>query len=733
MVLCWSAGRKEDLFTHRFGAQSRADIPWIVFVIFAILAFHRRILLGLAVFPFDYDGYHYPLLHYIGHEIAKWHFPLYDPYVYSGMPLYLNTQAALFYPVHLLYFTGLALFKVETTHYLINLFGVMHFALGGIFFYYLARHYAIRPVFSAAGAIIYSLNGYILAQSQHLGLIETFSWMPLLFLLLSKFLRKPGIRIASGMGVIIALAILIGFLPLALTGLIVFGIFLLVGLFAGPHDTRAKLIGLSIAAAIVVCITAVVTVPIVTADQPMEALGMHPVAPALFLKTLLWPNVFKTFDWQAYNGPFDPTASYLYAGLIIPFLVVPGLLLFWKKAAAVTVSFMFSVLLAFFPVVQSLKLSEVTQYSALIRPENFLFFMVLFGILLSLLVMERLSGKGWVLGVIIAAQSGVMVIPMLRTAWTKNDIRIVKVMVIASLVMLAVLCIRSQATGLIGILMAAHLFAVNLNCHLWAMPNRPGAVTERTMDFGNEDLLLALKKSAEPYRVAVDNQYLGGAWNGSWRIWRIESIGGFEPVRSQKYLDMAVRELSDWHTERLFNVARFDSPLLKLLNVKYWIGRSDHPPGPSASRWRLVFPGYHSVYEGLDFHSRYAVVPMESVSINQAAKAATYSPSAVRAGAVDSIQTSPGNANFLIHVNDAHAFLFISERNYRGWEVMVDGLHVEPLTVNEILMGFPVSQGRHSIALQFKMPYRGWIIAITLLGICLVIGCFFFSRTKIKK
>jgi hypothetical protein len=720
-------------FRSKIEKHLRMDISWISMVLLAIVAFHRRVLLGKAVFPFDYEGYHYPLLHYIGHEIAKWHFPIYDPYVYSGLPLYLNTQAALYYPIHLLYFAALALFKIEVTHYLINLLGVFHFALGGIFFYYLARHFGIRPLLSASGAILYSFNGHILAQSQHMGVIETFAWLPLLFLLLSKYLQKPSIRIAAGIGIVLSLIILIGFLPLAMSALIIFCIFLLAGLFAGSSGLKAKLIGLLLAAGIVVCATAVVTVPIITADQPMEQLGIHGAAPISYLKTLLWPNIFKTFDWPTYTGPGDPTISYLYAGLILPVLVLPGLFMFWRKASTVSISFVFSTLLAFYPVVHSFKLFSISQLAALIRAENFLFFMTLFGILLSLLAMERLSGKGWVFALIIAAQAAAMIIPMIGSSWTRSDMRMIKVTVIASLIMLALLCVRSKSTGLISILIAAHLYAINLNCPLWSMPTRPGSVTAQTIDFHSADLILALKKSAEPYRVAIDNQYMGGSWNGGWRIWRIESIGGFEPVRSQKYLDTAVRELSDWHTERQFNVVRLDSPLLNLLNVKYFAAMNDHPLSQLAPRWRLVLQGFINVFENQDFHSRYAVVPMESVKINGAAKTATYFPSADRAGVVDSIETRPGKAKFLVRVKDPQAFLFISERNYRGWEITVDGKRVDPLTVNELLLGLPVPQGQHSVTLRFGMPYSGGIMALTVLGICLAAGCFIFPRAKINR
>jgi hypothetical protein len=208
----------------------------------------------------------------------------------------------------------------------------------------------------------------------------------------------------------------------------------------------------------------------------------------------------------------------------------------------------------------------------------------------------------------------------------------------------------------------------------------------------------------------------------------VENIGGFEPIRSERYLDTVIRELSDWHTERLFNVAKLNSPLIKLLNVKYLISRSDHPPNPLPPQWRKVHEGFHEVYENLDFQSRYVVVPLESVTINHAAGTAVYSPGTQRAGRVKIKNSEPGHAEFSIQVSSPNAFLFLSERNYRGWEIMVDGQRVEPMTVNDLLMGIPVVQGQHQVSLRFRVPNLGIILVLTTLGFFLVIGGFTADR-----
>jgi len=589
----------------------------------------------------------------------------------------------------------------------------------------------VRRSFATAGALLYSFNGHILAQSQHLGVIEIFAWLPLLFLLASKFLRSPDGRMAIWISLVVSILVSIGFLPQATSVIFVFLVFCCAGFLHRPGVTARKLAWLSVAGAIVLCLTAAVTIPLLSADQPMQALGIQGHAELSIFKTLLWPNIFHT--WGSYSGPEDATVSYTYAGLLIPILAVFGLFFVPKKAPELAAAFVFSAVAAYTPMFFASGLYALSPFFALIRPINFMYYPVLFGVLLSLLAMERLSARSWMLGLIIAVQAIVTVVPMIASPMEKQDVRIVEYTVIFAMLALVAISVRPTYTGLIGILIAAHLFAVNQKCPLWCMKNRPDLVTPETMGLPNEDLLMMLKNSPEPYRVAIDNHYLGGFWNGSWRIWRIESINGFEPVRSEKYLDTMVRALSDWHTDRLFNVARLDSPLISLLNVRFFVAENDHRPDPLPSQWHLVHQAYWNVYENGGFHPRYAVVPLNSVTVDRATKSATYSPGTARAGSVDSIEKEPGKVKFSAGVQNPQAFLFISERNYRGWEIAVDGQSVEPLTVNGLLMGIPISQGQHVVSLRFRVPYGNFIIVLTILGLCLAAIGFFVGRPRQKE
>lgn len=49
-------------------------------------------------FPYDIQGFHYPLLHYAFQSIREGRFPEWDPTIYCGLSFVGNLQAALFYP-----------------------------------------------------------------------------------------------------------------------------------------------------------------------------------------------------------------------------------------------------------------------------------------------------------------------------------------------------------------------------------------------------------------------------------------------------------------------------------------------------------------------------------------------------------------------------------------------------------------------------------------------------------
>jgi hypothetical protein len=54
----------------------------------------------------DIEGYHYPLLSYANKAVWSGRIPLWDPWIYCGIPFAGNIQAGLFYPPNWLLFAA---------------------------------------------------------------------------------------------------------------------------------------------------------------------------------------------------------------------------------------------------------------------------------------------------------------------------------------------------------------------------------------------------------------------------------------------------------------------------------------------------------------------------------------------------------------------------------------------------------------------------------------------------
>ena len=109
--------------------------------------------------------------------------PLWNPYLFLGVPLLANSQAGVFYPFNVL-LAGLP------APIAINVAILMHLGLAGVGAYLLGRRWLAlgRPGAWAAGAL-YSLGGFLSAQAEHVNQLAVSAWLPWLLLLLAAAVR----------------------------------------------------------------------------------------------------------------------------------------------------------------------------------------------------------------------------------------------------------------------------------------------------------------------------------------------------------------------------------------------------------------------------------------------------------------------------------------------------------------------------------------------------------------
>jgi hypothetical protein len=131
----------------------------------------------------------YPLRVLVGRDLDAGHWPLWNPYAFSGTPLLGGMNAGAAYP-------GTLLFAVVPgpLAWVANLLVVSWAAAAGTFF--LARSLGASPLASGLGAAVYAFSGAMVGQLVHVGLVQGQSWLP--WIVLSQLALGRAVLDATG-------------------------------------------------------------------------------------------------------------------------------------------------------------------------------------------------------------------------------------------------------------------------------------------------------------------------------------------------------------------------------------------------------------------------------------------------------------------------------------------------------------------------------------------------------
>src|SRR5215472_9890988 len=159
--------------------------------------------------PFDIEGFHLPLISYIGQCVRRGVAPFWDPFPYCGVPIHADSQAQLFYP-----FTWLAILvgnrsQGHNLFYWVQALVPLHMILAGLFTFLLLRRLGLCRPAALFGASVFQLGGFFASQAQHLGAVCSAPWMPLA--ILAVFELKSGFR--ARWVAVLAIAAAMSFLP----------------------------------------------------------------------------------------------------------------------------------------------------------------------------------------------------------------------------------------------------------------------------------------------------------------------------------------------------------------------------------------------------------------------------------------------------------------------------------------------------------------------------------------
>jgi hypothetical protein len=182
-------------------------LPIIFLVLISVVFFAKVICSGGTLYGSDFLFYFYPIKRFAYDYVStNGSFPLWNPYLFSGTPFIANIQASMFYPLGLLYY----LIPTETA-YLYST--VLHCIVGTVFMYMFMRSLSVSKSGAFLSGFIFIFNGYFMAHlyAGHLSFIQTYIWIPLIFLFLVRFSQSGCFRHVIMAGLILGIQILGGF------------------------------------------------------------------------------------------------------------------------------------------------------------------------------------------------------------------------------------------------------------------------------------------------------------------------------------------------------------------------------------------------------------------------------------------------------------------------------------------------------------------------------------------
>ena len=162
---------------------------FILILFFAlVLLFFHKFLGSQEIFAFkDLSRYFYPLRYLMIEQVKDGHFPLWNPYIYYGLPLLATLQIGFFYLPTVIYY--ILPFDLAFNYYII-----LHYFLAACFMYLLSRHLKLSWPAGIISSVIFTFSGYLMSVSNMNTSLTSVVWLPLVFLWFDKFIKERKLK-----------------------------------------------------------------------------------------------------------------------------------------------------------------------------------------------------------------------------------------------------------------------------------------------------------------------------------------------------------------------------------------------------------------------------------------------------------------------------------------------------------------------------------------------------------
>ena len=692
---------------------SRRAWPYLA-LLAEVLIFFRNVVFNPStyVIPWDFQYWAFNETGFLARALREGHFPLWDPYTYCGLPYFANMQGQLFYPPTLI--TALAANLAGPDHLMqvMALELVGHVFLAGVFTFWLLEALECSRLAALIGSTAFQLGCYFASQTQHFGAILGAIWLPLSCLALIRLANRFAPKWIMILVATLALPLLAGY-PSTVFSAYFCTAALAVALVLCRNAPARLLIQFGLAAIGGLALSAIQLLPTLqnAAVSVSKYRGDWRHGGGLRLEalpSLVWPNYHHVLDLRGYDLPYNFTFLYLYCGLVPLALAIFALV---RKRHSHGIAFLLLLLASAF-----VAFGDSTPPGALLQPY-----------LLDAVhdaVYPEFTMVGLSLAVAVLAGMGANRLSR-----------------------------RPELLLALAVLTAVDLtyFGSGRPMNTRALADEAG-VTTHHFD-GSPELLDTVRRlvnaAAPPSRIDTYQDSM------SWAIMapttEVPTSNGNDPMALISYMKVRLLTTGGERWGRYYELNRLDSPILKLLNVKYVLSR-EPISGVANLRFVQAVPG-HLIYENQSVLPRFFLVNrIRSVSGTdegvQKMSAADYDPAALALvqGMPEREYPPQGQSSVrcvryelneveLETVSDEPRFLVTSEAAYPGWRALIDGEEARIVTTNVAFRGLEIPPGRHRVIFRFRPQILWWSALISASALLAALAVVFATarRPSIKE
>ena len=657
---------------------------------------------------------HYPSAWFVHHAIARWHqVPLWNPNILSGMPLAADPLAAIWYPL-----TWLTVLTPTAAGF--NLLFYAHLVLAGVGMAAFVRQLGVErgPALFCGLAFggLAKLVGHI--GLGHVGMLAALGWLPWFILLVDLAVRSPDARqarrayaLAAASFALLLMADPRWALPAAGLGIAWWlrrvdearraaRLNLRVQL---PHAALAALLAGMLSAPLLLPMSELVQLSTRSTLSPAEAAELS--LPPVRLLSLLDPIAAGTPEWQAYVG----LAVLLFAGTAIV-LKAPGWP-FWAGVAAFSLVWSLG---SYTPVYRLL--SQVVPGALALRVPARLLFVMAFGLIVlaglgltSLAERERPQEayrpiRRWGFGLAVAAAMVAVLVPAILG---RESLRWMALLGAVAIGGFSLGLGRSPRLGRWMVAGACVLQLVDVGSfNLQQLEGRPASevLTEGAAEVKGVSALMGPAARAFSPSYSLPQQTAAGMGLGL--------ADGVQPLQLRAYRDFMAAATG------------FDPAGYSVTLPPFPSGDPTQDWGPQIDWTRLGLLSVGALASAFPLEGLEATGETEGAFLYENPSTRPRAWVESQGGppdgwrAVDSWAWAP---NAITATATGPGRVVLSEIDYPGWTVVVDGKPAAIETAHDVLRSTSIPEGTHQLTFEFEP--RTVFIGLAV-GICgLVILC----------